>query len=357
MKPSAFLQKEIESSVIRPDPAQVRVMAHFDRLFLLLESAHASGRGLLGRFRKKQSAEGVYLWGQPGTGKTFMMDTFFRCLSFPQKLRMHFHRFMALVHAELRQYQGKKNPLQAVAADLACQARVICLDELQVSDITDAMLLGGLFAALVSEGVTLVTTSNVPPDELYRNGLQHERFLPAIHLLKQQTEVIHLASTMDYRLRHAEKAGIFFTPLGPAADKAMENIFQMLSGQEAVHTDPVEINGRQLQVIRATQQVFWADFADLCTVPRSQQDYIEIANRYRHVLVSNIPVIPAGAKDTICLFVNMVDVFYDARIQLVISAAEPVMNLYRRGHMLMEYARTYSRLTEMQSASYGAPEE
>lgn len=352
MTPLAYYREKCRQGVITGDLLQESVLEHFDLLHARLVAAHHEKKGILSFLKKPSPVQGIYLWGRVGVGKTFMMDAFYECLPFPDKMRMHFHNFMALVHEELKLHQGKKNPLKAVADDIARRTSVLCLDELTVSDITDAMLLGGLFEALCDRGVTLTTTSNQPPDELYRNGLQRERFLPAIALLKQHTHVIHILSETDYRLRNSEKAGAFFTPLGLAAKIGMEKTFHFLANSAPTETNPVLIRGRNIPVIRRCESVIWFDFKNICQVPRSQHDYLEIADRYRSVLISDIPVIPPEAKDTICLFVNLVDVFYDARVRLVISAAEPVSELYQRGFMILEYARTHSRLMEMQSREY-----
>jgi len=352
MTPLAFYHKQCAEGTLTPDIHQEAVLQHLDELHAVLTAEFSERNHLLSFLRRPRLIRGVYLWGRVGIGKTFMMDAFFQCLSFPQKMRMHFHSFMAMVHEELTLHQGKKNPLGAVADDIARRALVICFDELTVSDITDAMLLGGLFDALFSRGVCLVTTSNMPPDDLYRNGLQRERFLPAIQLLKKNTEVVYIPSETDYRLRHLSETGTFFTPLNAAARTGMAATFTLLAKDAPQISDPVIVQGRPIPVIRRTQSVIWFKFSDICQVPRSQQDYLEIARCYQSVLISDIPVIPPEAKDTICLFVSLVDVLYDARIRLVISAAESVADIYRRGFMTLEYARTHSRLLEMQSSLY-----
>lgn len=350
--PLDFYHEQCTQGVITVDPEQEKVLQTFDRLYHDLVSEIPKRQGILSVLHRKKFIPGVYLWGRVGTGKTYMMDAFFQCLPFQYKMRMHFHNFMAMVHQELHLHQGKKNPLSKVADDVAGKAWVLCFDELTVSDITDAMLLGGLFDALFLRGVCLVATSNVPPDELYHNGLQRERFLSAINLIKKNTEVLYIPSEVDYRLRHQSELGTFFVPLDAAARAGMTESFAHFTQGKIVLREPVSIQGRSVPVIGRTDTVIWFDFKVICQVPRSQQDYLEIAAHYKTVLISDIPVISADEKDTICLFVSLVDIFYDARIRLIISAAEPVAELYRRGFMVMEYTRTHSRLLEMQSAAW-----
>jgi len=296
------------------------------------------------------------LWGSVGIGKTFLMDCFYESLPFKNKLRLHFHSFMQHVHQALKKHQGEQDPLKNIAKELSQETLVICFDEFFVSDITDAMLLGRLLKALFLEGVSLVATSNVTPDELYKNGLQRSQFLPAIALLKQDTEVIHLQSVEDYRMRHLKEAGVFYTPLNDAARNNMEKSFNALTQGREIKTGVVIINGREIPIHKRAGDVIWFEFSALCTVPRSQNDYLEIAQQYRTVFISNVPVISEKEKDMICLFISMVDVFYDARVKLVISAEEPIDQLYNRGYMILEYTRTHSRLAEMQSSDYFANE-
>jgi len=338
--------------IIVEDARQLVVMEYFQRVYFDLTTEYRKRNKIIAFFRRQHVVKGFYLWGNVGVGKTFMMDCFYESLPFPEKIRMHFHSFMAMIHQSLKAHQGEKNPLQAIADDIAKRAIVICFDEFFVSDITDAMLLGGLFAALFKRGVTLVATSNTRPDDLYKNGLQREQFLPAIELIKSNTDVFYIHSDVDYRLRHLKEAGVFFTPLDQAAADNMEKSFAQLTIGQTVKYDAVEIQGRLIPVLGRSDDVIWFEFEHLCRVPRSQQDYLEIASHYRIVLVSRIPVIPESAKDTVCLFVSLVDVLYDARVRLVMSAAEPVPQLYLRGFMVMEYARTHSRLLEMQSTDY-----
>ena len=352
MTPLDYYQEQCNKGIIFDDPQQRLAMQSLQQIYFDLQEEHAKRAGLLSVFRKPRVVKGLYLWGGVGIGKTFLMDCFYNCLPFSQKMRMHFHQFMQLIHQKLKQHQGEKNPLDSIAKELSEQVVLLCFDELYVSDIADAMLLGRLFKALFSRGVCLVTTSNTRPDDLYKNGLQREQFLPAIELLKINTEVVHITTAIDYRLRHLKEAGVFYSPLDETARQKMAKSFETLADNKPVDHDPIIIQGRPIQVRKKTDDLVWFEFEAICSVPRSQTDYLEIAKQFKTVMISDIPVIAPNAKDTICLFVNMVDVFYDARVRLVISAAEPVAELYSRGYMIMEYARTHSRLLEMQSLDY-----
>jgi cell division protein ZapE len=352
MTPLEYYQEQCNQGIVSEDAEQLIVMQQLQQIYLNLLSEHQNRQGLLAIFHKPKMVQGLYLWGGVGIGKTFMMDCFYKCLPFSQKMRMHFHQFMQLVHQQLKKHQGEKDPLQVIAKDIARQTMLLCFDELFVSDITDAMLLGHLFRALFSQGVCLVTTSNTKPDDLYKNGLQREQFLPAIAMLKENTTVMHIPSKVDYRLRHLKEAGVFYSPLDEAARLNMEKSFTALIGSDPVSTDPIMILGRLIKIKKRARKVVWFEFAEICKVPRSQNDYLAIAEQFNTVFISDIPAIPDNAKDTICLFISMVDVFYDAQVRLVLSAAEPVSEIYSRGYMILEYARTHSRLLEMQSIDY-----
>lgn len=350
--PENHYREQCEKGTITDDPVQRMALVHLQRIFEELVKKQTKQSNFLSYFRKPVLVTGLYMWGGVGIGKTFLMDCFYEALPTQRKLRMHFHPFMRLVHAELTRYQGRKNPLDTIANEIAKKTDVLCFDEFFVSDITDAMLLAKLLKALFERGVCLVTTSNTPPDELYKNGLQRSQFLPAIALIKEHTDVIHLPTTIDYRLRHLKEAGVFYTPLDQTAQDNMERSFATLTAGKTITTDPVEINSRKIQIVKEAGDVIWFDFDTICSVPRSQADYLTIAEKYRTVFISNITPIPAGAKDLICLFINLIDVLYDARTRLVFSSSEPISQLYSRGYMIMEYARTHSRLLEMQSEDY-----
>lgn len=350
--PLELYQEKCQQGFITQDKEQLTALQHFERIFIELIKENNRRQQIISFLKRKKLVKGLYLWGSVGIGKTFLMDCFYQALPFPNKIRMHFHQFMQWMHQELILHQGKKNPLEYVAEDLAAKAIVLCFDELFVSDITDAMLLGRLFKALSTRGVCLVATSNVLPDELYKNGLQREQFLPAIALLKENTEVFHLPTHEDYRLRHLREAGVFYTPLSKETTEKMEANFSILTNNLPFSSDPITIHDRLIPVKKRCGDVIWFEFNDICHVPRSQQDFLALAEQFRTIFISNIPVFSAQDKDTICLFISLVDVFYDARVRLVISAAESVADLYSQGYMVMEYTRTHSRLLEMQSEDY-----
>jgi cell division protein ZapE len=354
MTPIDYYRAQAAKGLITSDPKQLVVLEIFAELQQNLIEENDKRAGRLRLLHKTRLVQGIYLWGGVGIGKTFLMDCFFHSLPFENKIRMHFHKFMRLVHEKLKQHQGEQDPLVAIAKEFAKSAIVLCFDEFFITDITDAMLLGRLIKALFDNGLTLVATSNIAPDVLYKNGLQRSRFLPAIQLLKTETTVLHLPIEIDYRLRHLQKAGVFYTPLDESARQNMEKNFSVLTQGKKVLATPLTICGRSVNVIKRAEDnsVVWFDFKEICTVPRSQQDYLAIAEKFKTVMISDIPNIAVNEKDTISLFINMVDVFYDARTRLVISAAEPIEQIYSRGYMAKEYTRTNSRLEEMQSVDY-----
>ncbi|MDZ7924810.1 MAG: cell division protein ZapE [Marinagarivorans sp.] len=299
--------------------------------------------------------KGLYFWGGVGRGKTYLMDIFFETLPFEQKMRTHFHRFMRRVHQELNELKGEKNPLIKVAERLSREARVICFDEFFVTDITDAMILAGLLTALFERGVTLVATSNIVPTGLYQNGLQRARFLPAIALLQQHTEVVNIDGGIDYRLRALQQAALYYSPLTPEADAQLVECFLRLApdAQAIVSDVALTVEGRTIMARKVADDVAWFDFYALCDGPRSQRDYIELAREYHAVVVSNVPLLGQGNDDQARRFIYMVDEFYDRGVKLVISAAEPIVALYSpEGRLRFEFERTQSRLLEMQSEDY-----
>ena len=333
------------------DPAQDRAVSALDTLYgRLLATPRPGWRRWLGR--EAPSVKGLYLWGGVGRGKTWLMDCFYECLPFEDKLRLHFHRFMHEVHAELKKLPEQTDPLKAVAEHFRSRGRVICFDEFFVSDITDAMLLGRLFEHLFAIGVTLVATSNVPPDQLYKDGLQRERFLPAIRRLKSHTQVLEMDGGTDYRLRHMQDTELFYVPAGTKADAHLEQVFQRLAGHHPAEPGALFINDRSIPTRRHVDGVAWFDFAALCEGPRSQEDYIEIARGFHTVLLSGVPKLGPDQEDAARRFVALVDEFYDRRVKLAASAAVPVAELYAGKRLGFEFERARSRLTEMQTRQY-----
>lgn len=357
MKPSQQYQRDLEKAYIQHDKEQARALQALDRLQQSLEQQWQSEQGL-GRFKQwlpggqRKAQLGVYLWGGVGIGKTYLMDIFFDSLTFPDKKRLHFHRFMHEVHEQLKQHQGQVDPLVLIAKNFAKDCRVLCFDEFFVNDITDAMLLAGLFKALFECGVSLVGTSNVAPDDLYRNGLQRARFLPAIELLKQHTEVLHLETSTDYRLKTLSKAGVYFTPLNADSDAKMQACFQDLTHHINELDTHLLIHDREVPVRGLGSDVIWFDFDVLCSVPRSQDDYLDIASQYQTLLLSGLDQIAEGADDKATYLIHLIDVMYDYQVKIIIASEVPIEAIYPKGRLRFAFERTQSRLQEMQSTEY-----
>jgi cell division protein ZapE len=346
---------------LAPDAAQERAILALERLHRDLLARGPLPRGWRRRLaslggRTLEPARGLYLWGSVGRGKTFMMDLFYASLPFDDKLRQHFHRFMAAVHERLKALRNREEPLDLIADQLAAETRVICFDELAVSDIADAMILGNLFSALFARGVTLAATSNIEPDNLYREGLQRQRFLPAIELIKRHTEVMHVDGAVDYRLRVLERADVFQVPSGPQADERLAEYFVAIAPDEGDRGGALEVLGRDIAYVRAADGVIWFDFEAICDGPRSQDDYIELSRLYQTVIVSNVPVFDFTRENQARRFIALVDEFYDRRVKLIISAEAEAADLYRGEKLRHDFMRTRSRLEEMQSHDYLASE-
>lgn len=350
--PIEYYHQKISEGSIIADEQQLAVLQHFQHIYQNLLHEQRARSGLLSALRKPKLVKGLYLWGGVGIGKTIIMDCFYHCIPFSQKLRMHFHQFMQMIHSELKIHQGKKNPLRAIAKKISQKALLLCFDEFHVTDIADAMILARLFKALFEQGVCLVATSNSMPDDLYKNGLQRRLFLPAIAMLKENTTVMHITTQHDYRLRHLKEAGVFYAPNDDAAKNNMDKSFEFLANEKEVYYEPLMIHGRSISIQKRTEDVVWFDFVDICSVPRSQHDYLYLAEHFKFIFISNISIITADAKNTITLFIKLIDVLYDAKIRLIASAEAPVEQLYSSGNFLAEYKRTRSRLLEMQSEAY-----
>ena len=349
--PIRVYQQRLETGRFLPDEAQLKSVKCLDQLWQQLVSQPEPGffAKLLGN--KPAPARGLYLWGSVGRGKTWLMDLFFESLPFPQKHRVHFHRFMARVHTALKIRETESDPLPAIAQEWSQKYRVLCFDEFFVSDIADAMLLAGLFEALLDRGVVLVATSNVQPDDLYRNGLQRSRFLPAIELLKQHCRVVQLDGDTDFRLRLLEQSEIYHHPLEEQAEQSLASSFEnMVAGCELECS--LEINNRPFQAKQRGDGIIWFDFSELCQKPRSTNDYIELSRSFNTVFISGLPILDDAANDAARRFVNLVDEFYDRNVKLLISAAAPVDQIYTGERLQFEFRRTTSRLHEMQSHDY-----
>jgi cell division protein ZapE len=347
-------QRECARLSYKSDPAQTKVVALFDELRDRLIAAKP--KRLLGKLlsggKQHELQRGLYVWGGVGRGKTWLMDLFFQSLPFRDKQRSHFHRFMQSVHDELKKHKEQADPLDLVADRIAQKARILCFDELFVTDIADAMLLGNLFRGLFKRGVTLVATSNVAPDDLYKDGLQRARFVPAIRLLKEHTQVIHMDGGADYRLRLLERAHTWFDTRATASTAELEKLFDAIAAEPGATDATLILNHRRLRAHRHADGAIWFAFKELCEGPRGQADYIEIARCYHTVFLTDVPVLGPDAENAARRFISLVDEFYDRAVKLIMSAAAPVPELYRGSKLTFEFERTKSRLIEMQSQDY-----
>jgi cell division protein ZapE len=353
-RPSEHYARGIAGGRWQDDPAQHAALAAFDRIHAALLAAPP---GRLQRLRtrlsgKPDAVRGLYLWGPVGRGKTMLMDRFVASLPAGIAQRVHFHRFMLDVHAGLRALGEVRDPLLRVAADIAARARALCLDEFMVTDIGDAMILGGLLGALFDHGVTLVATSNTPPRDLYKEGLQRERFLPTIDLLGAHCEVLELASPHDWRLRALTRAPVYLTPDDAHAEMALARLFAELAQGPVQENAALNINDRTFRVRRVCAQAAWFDFAALCDGPYGSADYIELARRYPAILISGLPQFTPFNENDAQRFVHLIDELYDRRVKLAVTAQAPTVELYDGKRLRLEFARTASRLIEMQSREY-----
>jgi len=338
------------------DPAQLRAVAALQRCQDEW-AAYKSRRGnaLTKMLVRPPIPRGVYMHGGVGRGKSFLMDCFFQAVPLQRKTRLHFHEFMREVHRELQELKGTVNPLDELGKRIARKFRLICFDEFHVADVTDAMILHRLLDALFANRVSIITTSNFKPDELYPNGLHRDRILPAIELLKTELEVINVDNGCDYRQRTLEQLQMYLSPDDDAAQRQLEATFNGLA--EARDENPLlHIEHRELRALRRAGGVVWFDFRTLCGGPRSQNDYLEIAQQFHTVILSHVPQMPPKFASEARRFTLLVDVLYDRRVKLVLSAAVAAEQLYTEGPLAHEFPRTVSRLQEMRSAEYLALE-
>ncbi len=352
----AHYESELARLGYQTDSRQRQAVEHLDdlrqRLLHAMQPKSFWKSMLSRRDSSVQLEKGLYLWGGVGRGKTWLMDMFYRSLPFKQKQRSHFHRFMQSVHEELKRHRDRADPLDLIAEHISHKTRVICFDELFVSDIADAMLLGNLFRGLFDRGVTLVTTSNCAPDELYKDGLQRVRFIPAIKSIKENTLVLNVDGGIDYRLRHLEHARTWFDQRHCDAQAEMSVLFSHLAEGDGAENTMLEINHRKIKAKRISDDVAWFDFKELCDGPRGPTDYIELARCYHSIFVSHMPQLSASGENQARRFINMVDEFYDRGVKLFVSAAAAPEEIYSGTQLEFEFRRTLSRLTEMQSKEY-----
>lgn len=364
LSPASRYQQALAEGSFQPDDVQREAIMRLDAIWQALSVAPtpAPAGGLLTKFGKlfgkkevqacQEPARGLYMWGGVGRGKTWLMDMFFQSLPGERKLRLHFHRFMLRVHEELAQQQGHTDPLEIIADGFKAETDVLCFDEFFVSDITDAMLLGTLMKALFARGITLVATSNIPPDDLYRNGLQRARFLPAIEAIKRYCDVMNVDAGIDYRLRTLTQAHLWLSPLDADSSLQMEKLYVALAGAKREGAPVLEINHRPMVTMGAANQTLAIDFSTLCVDARSQHDYIALSRQFHTVLLFNVTVMTTLMESEARRFIAMVDEFYERHVKLVVSAETELFNIYQGERLKFEFQRCLSRLQEMQSEEY-----
>lgn len=367
MSPTMRYQQALAEGHYQPDDVQKRAVERLDEIYQQLIASSSSNEqkekpsGLKMRLErllgKKHAAvtepvQGLYMWGGVGRGKTWLMDMFYESLPGNRKLRLHFHRFMKKVQEDLMALQGQENPLDIIADEFKKQTDVLCFDEFFVSDITDAMILGTLLEGLFARGITLIATSNIIPDELYRNGLQRARFLPAIEQIKKYCEVMNVDAGVDYRLRTLTQAHLFLSPINEENRQHLNEIFVKLAGKQGEQQPVLEVNHRKMQAISSAEGVLAIGFKTLCDEPRSQNDYIYLANCYHTVILYDVPALDSKQENAARRFLALVDEFYERKVKLIINAQVPMESLYQGNLLAFEYQRCLSRLQEMQSEEY-----
>ena len=335
------------------DPSQRKAIEFLDKLWTELMMFKRKRNRFLGRsLRSPQLPKGLYFYGGVGRGKSFLMDVFYGCLPYRRKRRVHFHAFMAEIHRRLRELKSEQDPLKSVAAEIARETRVLCFDEFHVSDIADAMILGRLLENLFNEGVVLVATSNYAPSELYPQGQNRSSFLPTIALLEEKLTILNVDSGEDYRLRSLHSTDVFYIPADEANERKLAALFdRMTAGQQRLDND-IEILGRPLTAKAHAEKAIWFDFRMLCFGPRSQADYLYLAERYEIVFISGIEKLDPTQRAEARRLTWLADVFYDYRVKICASSDIPVQEIYTEGDFAHEFVRTVSRLVEMQSEEY-----
>lgn len=358
MTPSDAYAAGVARGDWQDDPAQHPALAELDRIHAALIASPERGGFLSKLFSRNDDVAipGLYLWGGVGRGKTFLIDLFYDALPIAQKRRTHFHRFMREVHERLREHAGQRDPLAIIAREWRDSLRVLVLDEFFVGDIGDAMLLGRLLERLFDEGVVLVTTSNTPPRDLYKDGLQRARFLPAIALIERDCHVLELAGATDYRMRELVRSPVYRAPLDAGSDAWLESRWHALGGDDGHRDAGIVVDGRRIPVRARSRGLAWFDFDALCEGPRGASDYIEVAQEFHTVLLGGVPVFDDDRNDAARRFITLVDELYDRHVNLVCTADAAPAALYAGERLAPAFERCASRLVEMQSSEYFARE-
>lgn len=350
--PAERYANAISSGQFMPDDAQAEAVHQLNRVWEELILRYKASKKAFRRFRRQTAPQGVYMWGGVGRGKTWLMDQFFDSVPFRRKTRMHFHHFMQFVHKELNKNSGQQNPLDIVADQIYKEAVLICFDEFFVSNVTDAMIISDLFQKLFTRGITLVATSNIVPDGLYKNGIHRDRFIPTIEMVKKHCVVLNVDAGVDYRLRVLKQAQLFKSPLTDEHKVWIAKRFSALTASQTVSDEPITINNREVETLGHTEDVLWCEFKDLCMKPRSPADFIQIANIYNTVLISNVPNLDDVLSEGTRRFIYLVDEFYDRGVKLILTSQASIIALYQGERLVFEIERTRSRLLEMQSDEY-----
>lgn len=348
-------RQAVQKDGLQEDADQLEVIQCLQRLSAKFSNNKTLQRSWLSRRflrRDTNSIRGLYIWGGVGRGKTYLMDLFYNNVPTTLKMRTHFHRFMQSIHGELKGMRHTTDPLEKIGRNFSKRCKLLCLDEFFVLDIGDAVILSGLFEALIENGVAIVLTSNTKPDNLYLGGIQRDRFMAAIRLINTRMEVIQIGEGTDYRLQAISGKTLYYDSLSSDTETSMQDIFDSWSADSTCDSGPVEILGRSIQTIGHTDNIVWFDFSDICDGPRSKVDYIEIANLYRTVMISNIPVLNWKLENQARRFIELVDEFYDRAVHLVASAESQINSLYTGKRLVKEFERTTSRLHEMQTDRY-----
>ena len=355
MTPLQLYHQQLQQKILEENFAQEEVINFLNQLHHNLSEQQSNKKSHLGKIRarikKYEPITGLYLWGEVGAGKTHLINLFFQTLSIP-KIRQHFHAFMLEIQKKLTEFQGEKNPLHQIAKQLATQTSILILDEFFVVNIADAMILSEFFRYLLNYGMCLVITSNIPPDKLYLHGLQRERFLPAIELIKKNTEVIHLDVRKDYRRQYKPSFLTYYFPLDETVEDQLEETFYQLTQIKVEGPQELELFDRKIKVKKFEKGLLWCGFYEICGRPRSPKDYLELTKRFHTIIISDLPCLINVSTDLILSFIYLIDILYDEHIRVILAAEVPLDLLYPNGQLRHRFQRTESRLIEMQSPEY-----